>query len=141
MPNYNKVILMGNLTKDPELKYTPNGVAVATFGLAINRQWHDKAGEKKEEVCFVECTAFAKTAETIANYCKKGRPLFVEGRLQLQQWETKEGAKKSKLSVVVESFQFVDSGEKRKDQQQPMPLNETKLPPSEPDVSEEAIPF
>lgn len=141
MPNLNKVFLMGNLTRNPELRYTPNGIALATFGLATNRRWSDKAGEKKEEVCFVELTAFAKTAETIANYCKRGSPLFVEGRLQFQQWEGKDGNKHHKLSVVVENFQFIGSGEKIK------PVNDlpaqagTKLPPGEPDVKEEDLPF
>lgn len=110
MPNYNKVFLMGNLTRDPELRMTPKGTAVAQIGLAINRKFRDESGADREEVTYVDVDAFGKQAETICKYVKKGRPLFVEGRLKLDQWEdktTKE--KKSRLKIVLEQFQFIDS--------------------------------
>ncbi len=111
MPSFNKVILIGNLTRDPELRYTPKGTAVARIGLAVNRTWRSETGEQKEEVTFIDVDAFGKQAETIAQYVKKGRPLMVEGRLKLDQWEDKQTQqKKSKLGVVLESFQFLDSG-------------------------------
>ena len=111
MPSFNKVILIGNLTRDPELRYTPKGTAVARIGLAVNRNWRTETGEQKEEVTFIDVDAFGKQAETIAQYVKKGRPLMVEGRLKLDQWEDKQTQqKKSKLGVVLESFQFLDSG-------------------------------
>ncbi len=110
MANFNKVILMGNLTRDPELRYTPKGTAIAKIGLAINRRWKSETGEMKEEVTFVDVDAFGKTAETIAQYLKKGRPLLMEGRLKYDTWEDKQtNQKKSKLGVVLESFTFVDS--------------------------------
>ena len=111
MPNFNKVILAGNITRDPELKYTPKGTAVCKFGLAINRTWKDDGGNKRDETTFVDVDAFGKTAELIGQYLKKGRPVMIEGRLKLDQWDDKQtGAKRSKLGVVVESFQFMDSG-------------------------------
>ncbi len=111
MANFNKVILAGNLTRDPELRYTPKGTAIARIGLAINRSWKSETGETKEEVTFVDADAFGRTAEVISQYLKKGRPILVEGRLKLDQWEDKNThQKQSKLRVVVENFQFLDSG-------------------------------
>jgi len=111
MANYNKVILMGNLTRDPELRYTPKGTAVARLGLAINRRWRSETGEEREEVTFVDVDAWGRQAEVIGQYLRKGRPIFIEGRLRLDQWEDKTThQKKSRLCVVLESFQFVDSG-------------------------------
>jgi len=111
MASFNKVILAGNLTRDPELRYTPKGTAVARLGLACNRKWKSETGEMKEEVTFVDVDAFGKTAETIGQYLKKGRPILIEGRLRYDTWEDKQsGQKKSKLSVVLENFQFLDSG-------------------------------
>jgi single-strand DNA-binding protein len=107
MPNLNKVFLMGNLTKDCDLAYTANGTAICKLGLAVNRRW-TQDGQQKEDVTFIDCTAWGKTGEALAKYLKKGRPVFIEGRLKLEQWETKEGAKRSKLGVVVEGFQFID---------------------------------
>ena len=108
MPSFNKVVLMGNLTRDPQLKHLPSNLVVAEFGLACNRRYRTAAGEDKEEVAFVDCTAFGRQAETIGQYCTKGKPLFVEGRLKYDTWDDKAGgAKRSKLSVVVENFQFV----------------------------------
>ena len=108
MANFNKVILMGNLTRDPELSYTPNNTPVCKFGLAINRQWTDRqTNEKHEETCFVDCTAFGRQAETINQYMRKGRGLLVEGRLHYSQWTNQEGQKRSKLEVVTERSQFL----------------------------------
>src|SRR6188474_3444976 len=108
MASFNKVILMGNVTRDPELRYTPKGMAIAKFGLAVNRVWRNEAGESKEEVTFVDIDAFGKQAETLGQYIKKGSPLFVEGRLKLDQWDDKQtGQKVTKLRVVMENFQFV----------------------------------
>lgn len=99
-------MLGGNITRDVELKNTPSGTPVAQVGLAVNRSWKDPSGEKKEEVTFVDCEAWGKTAETIAKFFSKGKPIFIEGRLKLDQWE-QDGQKRSKLKVVVDSFQFV----------------------------------
>ena len=110
MASYNRVILAGNLTRDPELRYTPKGTAIARIGLAINRTWKNEAGETKEEVTFVDVDAFGRQAEVIAQYMKKGRPLLVEGRLKLDQWEDKNThQKQSKLRVALEAFSFIDS--------------------------------
>ncbi len=110
MANFNKVILAGNLTRDPELRYTPKGTAIAKFGLAINRTWKNEAGETKEEVCFVDVDAFSRQAEVIAQYMRKGRPILVEGRLKLDTWEDKNThQKQSKLKVHLETFSFIDS--------------------------------
>ena len=111
MANFNKVILAGNLTRDPELRYTPKGTAVAKLGLAVNRTWTTETGEKREEATFVDVDAFGKQAEVIAQYLRKGRSLLVEGRLKLDTWDDKQtGQKKSKLGVILESFSFLDSG-------------------------------
>jgi single-strand DNA-binding protein len=108
MPSYNQVLLMGNVTRDPQLKQLPSGSAVADFGLATNRKYRTAAGEDKEETCFVDCAAFGKQAEVIHQYCQKGKPLFIEGRLKHDTWEdAKSGAKRRKLSVIVENFQFL----------------------------------
>lgn len=108
MANLNKVLLMGNLTRDPELRYTASGTAVASFGLAVNRKWTSREGEAREETLFVDVSAFARQAEVISEYMSKGRPIFIEGRLKLDQWQDREtGAKRSKLNVVVENFQFL----------------------------------
>src|SRR5213075_3370983 len=110
MANFNKVILAGNLTRDPELRYTPTGTAIAKFGLAINRTWKTETGETKEEVTFVDIDAFGRQAEVISQYMKKGKPFLVEGRLRLDQWEDKTTHQKvSKLKVVLETFSFIDS--------------------------------
>ena len=108
MASYNKVILMGNLTRDPQMKYLPSQTAVVEFGLACNRRYKTQSGEQKEEVTFVDCTAFGRTGEVINQYFTKGKPIFIEGRLKYDQWEDKQGGgKRSKLSVVAENFQFI----------------------------------
>src|SRR3954466_12254603 len=108
MASFNQVILMGNLTRDPQLKYLPSQTAVAEFGIAMNRKWRTPDGQDREEVCFVDCAAVGKAGETINQYFTKGKPIFIEGRLKYDQWEDKQGGgKRSKLSVVIENFQFV----------------------------------
>ena len=111
MQGFNKVILAGNLTRDPELRYTSTGMAIAKFGLAVNRRWKDQSGEMKEEVTFVDIDSFGKQAELIGQFLKKGRPILIEGRLKLDQWEDKQTQqKRSRLGVTLESFTFLDSG-------------------------------
>lgn len=110
MASFNKVILAGNLTRDPELRYTPKGTAIARLGLALNRSFTTEGGEKREEVTFVDVDAFGRQAEVISQYMRKGRPILIEGRLRLDQWEDKNThQKQSKLRVVLESFSFLDS--------------------------------
>ena len=114
MASFNKVILVGNLTRDPELRYTPSGTAIAKLSLAVNRSWRSESGENREEVTFVDVDAFGKQAETIGQYLRKGRPILVEGRLRMDQWEDKQtGQKRSRLGVVLEVFRFLDSGQGR----------------------------
>jgi single-strand DNA-binding protein len=112
MASFNKVIIAGNLTRDPELRYTPKGTAVARITLAVNRTYTaGEGGEKKEEVSFVDVDVWGRQAEVISQYMKKGRPLLVEGRLKQDSWEDKNTKQKqSKLKVVLESFSFIDSG-------------------------------
>jgi single-strand DNA-binding protein len=107
MASLNKVLLIGNLTRDPELKYTPGGSAVADFGLAVNRNWTGQDGQKHEETTFVDITVWGRQAEIASEYLSKGRPIFLEGRLQLDQWQDKEGQKRSKMRVVAERIQFL----------------------------------
>jgi single-strand DNA-binding protein len=108
MANVNRVILIGNLTRDPQLKYLPSQTAVVDFGMAINRKFKGANGEDREDVVYIDCSAFGKQAEVINQYCQKGKQLYIEGRLKLDQWEDKQGGgKRSKLSVVVENFQFL----------------------------------
>ena len=110
MASFNKVILVGNLTRDPELRYTPKGMAIAKVGLAVNRIWRNEAGETKEEVTFVDVDVFGRTAENVGQYMRKGRPILIEGRLRLDQWDDKQtGQKRSKLGVVAETVQFLGS--------------------------------
>lgn len=116
MANFNKVILMGNLTRDPELRYTPKGTAIARLGIAVNRRWTSESGDQREETTFVDVDAFGRQAETLGQYMKKGRPIFIEGRLRLDSWDDKQtGQKRTKLNVVLESFQFLDSGSGQRD--------------------------
>jgi single-strand DNA-binding protein len=110
MASFNKVILVGNLTRDPELRYTPKGMAIAKIGLAVNRVWRNEAGETKEEVTFVDVDVFGRTAENVGQYMRKGRPILIEGRLRLDQWDDRQtGQKRSKLGVVAETVQFLGS--------------------------------
>jgi single-strand DNA-binding protein len=114
MASFNQVILLGNLTRDVELRHTPGNQAVANIGLAINRQYQTREGERREEVTFVDCEAWGRQAEVMAQYLAKGRPVFIQGRLKLDTWQDQQGQNRSKLKVVVENFQFVggrDGGE------------------------------
>lgn len=110
MPSFNKVYLLGNLTRDPESKTLPSGTVLASFGLAVNRTYRKAAGEEVEETTFVDIDAFGRSAENILKYCKKGDPLMVEGRLRFRSWETDSGDKRNKLSVMLETFQFLPRG-------------------------------
>jgi single-strand DNA-binding protein len=159
MPNLNKVMLMGNLTRDPEIKYTPKGMAIANFGIAVNRVWSNEGGEKQEEVTFIDIEMFGRKAEVVGEYFKKGKPIYVEGRLKLDSWDDKtSGQKKSKLKVIGETFEFLGSreggggggGENSGGEGRPQrsaPARPTapppKRPPADPDLDapEDDIPF
>lgn len=148
----NRVFLIGNLTRDPELSYTPKGTAVCKVTLAVNRVWTTEGGEKKEECTFIDCEAWARKAEVLAEYVKKGNPLFVEGRMQLERWEDKTtGQKRSKTKVIIESIEFLHSNRTDKHPEEPdsVPRKQktapapTKRPPHDPDLDapEDDMPF
>jgi single-strand DNA-binding protein len=163
MANLNKVMLIGNLTRDPEIKYTPKGTAIADIGLAVNRNYTTESGEKREEVTFIDVTLWGRVAEIVGEYCKKGRPLFVEGRLQLDTWDDKAtGQKRSKLKVVGDNIQLLggreggagagggggEHGESRSEarpQSRPAgkPAAPPQRPPADPDLDapDDDIPF
>jgi len=107
MASLNKILLMGNLTRDPQLSYTPNQTAVVDFGLAVNRKWTGQDGNLREETCFVDCRAFGRQAENINKYLSKGRLVLVEGRLTFNSWTAQDGTRRSKHRVTVENFQFL----------------------------------
>ena len=108
MPSYNKVLLMGNLTRDVQLKSLPSGQPVAEIGIAINRKYKTKDGQDREEVTYVDCECWGPRAEVINKFFSKGKPIFIEGRLRLDSWEDKDGQKRSKMRVVIDDFQFVE---------------------------------
>jgi len=111
MANYNRIILVGNLTRDPQLKYLPSQMAVVEFGLAVNHKYRTRDGQDREEVLFIDCSCFGKGGEIINQYCQKGKPILVEGRLKYDTWDDKQGGgKRSKHSVVVDNFQFLGGG-------------------------------
>lgn len=142
MPNYNKVMLMGNLTRDPELRYTPGGAAVCEFSIAVNEKWTDKQGTKQERVGFFDCVAWARLAEVITEYMKKGRPIFVEGRLQQDRWDDKNtGQKRSRIRVTVTTVQFLGGRDEsgQQSQQGAPATGDTDFGGSEPPPEE--IPF
>ncbi len=112
MASLNKVLLIGNLTRDPEVRFLPSGDPIAEFSLAVNRRFRTKQGEDREEVCFVRVSMFGKRAEVIGRYFKKGSPIFIEGRLKFDEWE-KDGKKQNRLTVVAENFEFMDSARSR----------------------------
>jgi single-strand DNA-binding protein len=132
MPSFNQVVLVGNLTRDPELRYTPGGAAVCEFGLAVNRKWKNKqTGEDKEEVAFIDCVGWGRTAELLAEYVHKGDPLLVSGRLTQDRWEDQQtGKARSKIKVTVETMQFLsrkgDGG--GRGQEAPAPGQEEDIP-------------
>src|SRR6266480_2332491 len=114
MASFNKIILMGNLTRDPELRYTPKGTAVAKLGLAVNRTWKTETGETKEDVLFIDVEAFSRQAETVGQYLKKGSPILVEGRLRMDTWDDKQtNQKRTKILVTAENVRFLGSGQSR----------------------------
>jgi single-strand DNA-binding protein len=138
MANYNKVILVGNLTRDPQLSYTANNLAVAEFGIAVNHRRKGPDGQMKEEAMFIDCKVFDKRAETFSQYMTKGQPVLIEGRLELRQWQSQDGQKRSKHGVIVENFQFLggpregsggNAGPRRAPQQQAAPANEEQPGP------------
>jgi single-strand DNA-binding protein len=150
MANLNRVFLIGNLTRDVELRVTPKGTAIGQFGLAINRQYKAESGELRDDVTFVDIEAWGKQAETLAKYVTKGKPLFVEGRLRFDQWtDTASGQKRSKLKVVLESFQFLGSrGEsaegtqhRNEDARQPAGHAQASSKPAQTENQDEDIPF
>ncbi|MCE5186433.1 MAG: single-stranded DNA-binding protein [Planctomycetaceae bacterium] len=110
MASLNKVMLMGNMTRDPQLSYLPSQTPVVEFGLAISRKFKKQDGSQGEETCFVDCQMFGKRAEVVNKYFKKGEPIFVEGRLKFDQWNAQDGSKRSKLRVFVENFEFLGKG-------------------------------
>ena len=130
MANYNKVILVGNLTRDPQLSYLPSQTPVCEFGLAVNRRWRSQDGEQREDTCFIDCRLYGKQAETFNQYMAKGRPVLVEGRLQFDTWEGKDGSKRSKHRVNVQTFQFLGGrgggagGAPQQSQQAPEPQSQ-----------------
>jgi single-strand DNA-binding protein len=130
MANFNKVLLLGNLTRDPQLTYLPSQTAVVEFGLAINRKYKGQDGSMKEETCFIDCKLFGKQAENLNKFCKKGNPLFVEGRLTLDSWTGKDGSKHSKHRVMVENFQLLGTTNKVKTDGSKDSPPETPIPPS-----------
>ena len=118
MANYNKVLLLGNLTRDPQLSYTPNQTAVVDFGLATNRKWTAQDGNQREETCFIDCRAFGRQAENINKYLSKGRLVFIEGRLTFDTWTAQDGSKRSRHRVTVENSQFMPGTESINREQQ-----------------------
>lgn len=148
MANVNKVILIGNLTRDPEIKYTPKGSAVTDFGLAVNRTYQSDGGEKREETTFIDVTLWGRTAEIASQYLKKGRPVYIEGRLQMDSWEDKQsGQKRSKLKVVGETLQFLGSreggggGGRSDDDDAPPPSRPRSAPAPQSAPEDDDIPF
>lgn len=121
--NYNKIMLGGNITRDPQLSYLPSQTAVVELGMAVNRKWKGRDGEQKEEVCFVDCRAFGKTAETLNKYVNKGDPLFIEGRLSFDSWTAQDGSKRSKHRVTIENFQFLGQPRKTEPEETKTPAN------------------
>lgn len=107
MASFNKVILIGNLTRDPQLSYLPSQTAVCEIGLAVNNRWRDRDGQQRESTCFIDCRMFGKRAEVLNQYMAKGQPLLVEGRLEFDQWETQDGQKRSKHRVMITDFTFL----------------------------------
>ena len=135
---FNKVILMGNLTADPELRTTPSGQNLASFTLAINRTWNNANGERQEETSFINCTAWGKTGETISKYVSKGRQLLVSGRLQQRTWQDKDtGKNRSAIDVIVEEFSFISDG--NRGGSYAAPVTKTQEPTVSEDFSDEPI--
>ena len=137
MSNLNRVLLTGNLTDDPNLKYVGDNTPVCNFALATNRHYRNRQGEQQQEVCYVDCEAWGHTAEVIHQRLSKGRPLLIEGRLRLDRWKTKAGENRSKLRVVAERFHFID----RKTNREPGDVSEQTASPAAAAEDAEDIPF
>lgn len=149
MPSLNKALIMGNITRDPELRVTPKGTPICQFGVAVNRKFKLESGESREEVTFLDVEAWGKQGETIAKYCTKGDPIYVEGRLRLDQWEDKDTKeKRSKIKIVLEQFQFLASAKGGKQGEQAEqapdrtgPAKPAPKPAASGDAVEEDVPF
>jgi len=133
MASYNKIILMGNLTRDPQMSYLPSQTPVCEFGMAMNRKFSKQDGSKGEEVCFVDCRVFGKSAETFNQYMSKGRQVLIEGRLQFDSWQDKDGNKRSKHRVFVENFQFLGGNDRK-------PSGAPQTPPASPEPVADGLP-
>ena len=134
MANFNKIMMIGNLTKDPQLSYLPSQTPVVEFGLATNRKWTDKAtGEQRDDTCFVDCRCFGRQAETLNKYMRKGNQIFIEGRLQFDTWTSPEGQRRSKHLIFVQSFQFLGSP----DRSARPPADQDNAAPSQSDASQQ----
>lgn len=128
MASLNKVLLIGNLTRDPDVKMMTNGRPVCNFGLALNRSYKDSEGNKKDETTFVDVECYGPRAEAVGRFFTKGRAIFVEGRLKLDQWESKEGEKRSAIRVVLDNFEFVDSRQESQNNQSDVNATSSALP-------------
>ena len=140
MASFNRVMLMGNLTRNPELKYTPSGTAVTDLGLAVNESFKNKAGETVEQTCFVDVVVWGRQAETASEFLTKGSPAFIEGRLQFDQWENQEGEKRSKLRVRADRVQFLNSGQIITDPEPPESPDRGKDTPEDSSLDDD-VPF
>lgn len=143
MASFNKVILIGNLTREPELKFLQKGTAICNISMAVNRRWKNEAGEEKEDVYFADCKSFGKQAEVLAQYVKKGHPLMIEGRLSREEWDDKQtGAKRTATRIIIEQFQFLrgkdDGGEPAQRRQ---PAAAAAAPAAKPDLDDDDVPF
>ena len=136
MASLNKVMLIGNLTRDPDVRMLSNGRPVCNFGLALNRNYKDSEGNRKEEVTFVDVECYGPRAEAVGRFFTKGRSIFVEGRLKLDQWESKEGEKRSAIRVVLDNFEFVDS----KQESANVPIQNQSTPSNKPDTPSDTPP-
>jgi single-strand DNA-binding protein len=140
MSSYNKVILLANLTREPQVRFTPSQHPVVEFGIATNRKWRGTDGQERNETCYVDCVMFGKRAEVIGKFFHKGMPIFIEGRLTFESWQGQDGKKRSKLKVTVDNFEFVGKGESAPDgDRQSSPQTEAGPSDAMPDDSE--IPF
>ena len=141
MASFNKVILMGNLTRDPELRVTNTGLSICKLSLAVNRTYTTKEGDSKDETTYVDIDAFGRQAETLSKYLQKGRPIMVEGRLKLDQWETNEGQKRSKLGVILENFQFIGGRDSASSTSATNANSEPEAPQSNGGFEDDDVPF
>ena len=137
MASYNKIIMIGNLTRDPQLSYLPSNTPVCEIGLAVNHKWKSQDGNTNEKVCFIDCKSFGKQAETLNQHVNKGDPLMIEGRLEFDQWEAQDGQKRSKHRVFIERFTFMGG---QKENQQSTPPPQAPAPPQAPQPPQQQSP-